>query len=459
MSVRQYIGARYIPRFSEVNNGNWSSIYSYEPLTIVKNGNDYYTSKKTVPVGIQITDTEYWIKTGDYNGAITNLQGQIDDINTELVNVNGSISDITDDITQIKNQVVWYYPEAYGAVGDGSHDDTAAIQAMVDDMPGGSLAIFTRRIYKITDTINITKSDIRFSGICRAEYVPVIRSTKTSGDSIYVSNYGFSCNDLMFEGPTDSNTLTLISFNSDTDALQGNIDATFRNCGFFRAQYGIKGRGRNITFNDCIFSTLTYGIQAIQTSLNVDNRGYVVDSCRFHSCTLCFKNDINNNTTMKNIVITNNFCDYCGTLFNGNGGGVFICNNVFSKQGATDDYGLIFINQDNLNSSDILNVISDNVIIGKITSGWGVNIGGAKVVVKDNTFQYIGNMGIYAHDNAYVIVKNNVFNNCGVIASAVLGFAAGTKGLCCNNVFSNCDSRGISGGSGMTVSNNESVNN
>ena len=58
MSVRQYIGARYVPRFSEVNNGNWSSIYSYEPLIIVKNGNDYYTSKQSVPVGIQITNTE-----------------------------------------------------------------------------------------------------------------------------------------------------------------------------------------------------------------------------------------------------------------------------------------------------------------------------------------------------------------------------------------------------------------
>lgn len=108
MSVRQYIGARYVPRFSDVNNGNWSSVYSYEPLIIVKNGNDYYTSKKSVPVGVQITNTEYWVKTGDYNGAIASLQSQINTINTNIDGVQGDVDDLSDNIipgieTQIQN--------------------------------------------------------------------------------------------------------------------------------------------------------------------------------------------------------------------------------------------------------------------------------------------------------------------------------------------------------------------
>lgn len=88
MSVRQYIGARYVPRFSDVNGGNWSSDYSYEALTIVKNGNDYYMSKIPVPIGVDITNTTYWIKTGDYNGAINNLQDQIDIIKGRCVSLN-----------------------------------------------------------------------------------------------------------------------------------------------------------------------------------------------------------------------------------------------------------------------------------------------------------------------------------------------------------------------------------
>ena len=82
--MRQYIGARYVPRFSDVNNGIWSNVYSYEPLTIVKNGNDYYTSKQSVPVGVAITNTDYWVKTGDYNGAISTLDQKIDAVDDRV---------------------------------------------------------------------------------------------------------------------------------------------------------------------------------------------------------------------------------------------------------------------------------------------------------------------------------------------------------------------------------------
>jgi len=108
MSVRQYIGARYVPRFSDVNNGNWSNVYSYEPLTIVKNGNDYYTSKKSVPVGIAITNTEYWIKTGDYNGAITQLQNEINTINDHI----DKIDTIQNFIDRYQNKRVVIYGDS-----------------------------------------------------------------------------------------------------------------------------------------------------------------------------------------------------------------------------------------------------------------------------------------------------------------------------------------------------------
>jgi len=86
MAVRQYIGARYVPKFSDVNDGVWDNSYSYEALTIVKHGNDYYTSKIPVPVGIDITNTQYWVKTGDYNGAIALLNTQIQALENAKVN-------------------------------------------------------------------------------------------------------------------------------------------------------------------------------------------------------------------------------------------------------------------------------------------------------------------------------------------------------------------------------------
>lgn len=81
MAVREYIGARYVPKFM----GLWSNTTQYEALSIVDDGlGTSYTSKIPVPAGTPLTDTDYWAVTGSLNGAITHLQDQIDDINTEL---------------------------------------------------------------------------------------------------------------------------------------------------------------------------------------------------------------------------------------------------------------------------------------------------------------------------------------------------------------------------------------
>ena len=45
MSVQTYVGARYVPKFSDLNGGDWDNQYSYEALEIVKNGNDYFVKR------------------------------------------------------------------------------------------------------------------------------------------------------------------------------------------------------------------------------------------------------------------------------------------------------------------------------------------------------------------------------------------------------------------------------
>lgn len=74
MAVRQYIGARYVPKFYENSNGTneWSSGTAYEALTIVSYNRNSYTSKKPVPAGIgnPAANPEYWASTGIYNAQI-----------------------------------------------------------------------------------------------------------------------------------------------------------------------------------------------------------------------------------------------------------------------------------------------------------------------------------------------------------------------------------------------------
>ena len=66
MSVRQYIGARYVPLLI----GEWSDTVTYEPLSIVQYQGNSFTSRQFVPIGIDISNEEYWAATGNYNAQI-----------------------------------------------------------------------------------------------------------------------------------------------------------------------------------------------------------------------------------------------------------------------------------------------------------------------------------------------------------------------------------------------------
>lgn len=65
-NVRQYIGARYVP----LVDGEWDNTKSYEPLTVVYYNGNSYTSRQYVPTGIDISNTDYWAQTGNYNAQI-----------------------------------------------------------------------------------------------------------------------------------------------------------------------------------------------------------------------------------------------------------------------------------------------------------------------------------------------------------------------------------------------------
>lgn len=78
---RQYIGARYVPKFAEPYE--WQSNVAYEPLTIVTYLNNSYTSKKPVPAGINPSNSEYWVMTGNYSGSIEQINAEIEKLKVD----------------------------------------------------------------------------------------------------------------------------------------------------------------------------------------------------------------------------------------------------------------------------------------------------------------------------------------------------------------------------------------
>lgn len=83
MSTRQYIGARYVPKFYDFGGSSeWRSGVAYEPLTIVTRNGNSYTSKVPVPanIGAPESNQSYWASTGIYNEQIEAYREQVQEL-------------------------------------------------------------------------------------------------------------------------------------------------------------------------------------------------------------------------------------------------------------------------------------------------------------------------------------------------------------------------------------------
>ena len=72
----EYTGMRYVPVFADPPE--WSSANSYEPLEIVIHEGNSYTSKTFVPVGIDISNSAYWVLTGNYNAQVESYRKEVE---------------------------------------------------------------------------------------------------------------------------------------------------------------------------------------------------------------------------------------------------------------------------------------------------------------------------------------------------------------------------------------------
>lgn len=93
MSVREYIGARYVMKFADPIQHD--STKTYEPLTVVQDIGVSYVSKQYVPTGIAINNTDYWIEMAQYNA-------QIEQYRQEVIAYDGRITANTNAIDAVE---------------------------------------------------------------------------------------------------------------------------------------------------------------------------------------------------------------------------------------------------------------------------------------------------------------------------------------------------------------------
>lgn len=91
MSVREYIGARYVPVFADPIE--WDATKAYEALTIVTYQGNTYTSRQPVPVGIPITNSSFWALTANYNSQVEAYRAEVQRLADQVTGFDDDLDD------------------------------------------------------------------------------------------------------------------------------------------------------------------------------------------------------------------------------------------------------------------------------------------------------------------------------------------------------------------------------
>jgi chromosome segregation ATPase len=83
---------------------NWDNERAYEPLTIVVYNGDCYTSKCFVPVGADISNSLYWVKSQDYNYQFDQLKQVVADLSKQVTAFAGDNAKFTELINNFSTE-------------------------------------------------------------------------------------------------------------------------------------------------------------------------------------------------------------------------------------------------------------------------------------------------------------------------------------------------------------------
>lgn len=164
--VRQYIGARYVPLFSDP--AEWNNTQTYEPLTIVIHQGNSYTSRQYVPIGIDINNTEYWALTGNYNAQVEayrkTAQSALDKATTNETNINNIDANLNalhantvPDAQKLYDTITgkaWNNLVSLGVDNTGNTDVAPIINNIISTSDINGI-VFAPGVYRIDSAINI----------------------------------------------------------------------------------------------------------------------------------------------------------------------------------------------------------------------------------------------------------------------------------------------------------------
>jgi hypothetical protein len=294
---RQYVGARYVPKIM----GEWNKALQYEALSIVTHLGNSFTSKVPVPVNIDITNTDYWVNTGNYNAQVEAYRKEALEAKQLANNTNANLQTFKENQTSTNNKF-----------NNKIDLTTSALNGLKNAVFNGdtpnviTVAKSGGRFHTINEAIAFAKKYCSRNNrvtilICGGVYNESIVLTKNTGiDLIGVGMPEIVSNDPYPNGAANIYGDTYIEgifFHSTSDSayafhLDGSTDTSYGttvtvvNCKFISEHEPALGcgctRGCNYTFINCEF----YGSDGIyvhnEASANVAKQFFNAIGCKIN---------------------------------------------------------------------------------------------------------------------------------------------------------------------------------
>ena len=307
-----YVGHRYVPKIM----GEWDNSQIYEPLSIVQYQGNSFTSRQYVPVGVEITNEEFWASTGNYNAQVEqyrqdvmNLGNDVNNINDEVLNARNGETNLKARLDKDHQQVesiqknideVVFNVLNHGLVNDGVTDNSQALEDLILNTTNAKL-YFPRGKYLFSKPVNGHKNlwydfegDVTNTNL-QSKQRGVIETIHLVGESkentIFLSNGQPIFKPVASETPYNNFNYTLENIrlvgkdrqSTPFEIVNGKINiiyARFINCDFNNWEYGFKYDFRGVPdtsnfntmcyFDRCNFGGNDYGLMTTgdNTTLN-----------------------------------------------------------------------------------------------------------------------------------------------------------------------------------------------
>lgn len=416
-----YIGMRYVPEFADPVEWDATMQTEYEYLKIVTYQGNSYTSRTWVPKNIPITNTDYWILTGNYNAQVEAYRkevqafdGRITENKNNIASNSAQIASNTLNIRAANNKIGWVNILAFGGNGNGVDDNT---QALATALNNGLPVFFPNGTYAFYSAQSIRNCHLIGTGA-------TIKSKMSNNLGFFTVTNGI-LEGLKIEG-ADGYYQSILELN-ESSARCCTVHNTRSNGVTLRSGYN---ELTACTITDC-------------------NIGVVINSSN-NTVAEC---QINNNSS-HGISITGPSSDNMirNNNINANGGSGIVSSFKNSATGEVESFRQHIL--DNRITNNLIHGVENrssfSVIRGNILQSNGTSGGGGTqgivsqvqhVTISNNNISSQKAAGIDIGNGAYTIVSNNIISNCEQIAIEI-NFSAGcvvTNNECFGNLTADND--------------------